>query len=121
MLTASFFTYAGPGRVSIARYAPRGFKGIPAYPPLAPAGDMLRMPRESYLPRYAAILADLDPRRVWEDLHRLAGDCEPVLLCWERPPFGADRWCHRRLVADWFARELGASVPEYGPRQFELF
>ena len=124
MKTASFFTYTGPGRISIARYPPRGTPaGFRQYRALAPDADMLKMTQALYLPRYAAILNALDPLQVWDDLHRLAGDQEPVLLCWERPPFTASNWCHRRLVADWFARELGMTVPEWdsGPHQGQLF
>ena len=124
MKTASFFTYTGPGRISIARYAPRGTPaGYRQYRALAPDADMLKMSQALYLPRYATILERLDPQQVWDDLHRLAGDQEPVLLCWERPPFTASNWCHRRLVADWFERVLGVTVPEWdsGPHQGQLF
>ena len=124
MKTASFFTYTGPGRISIARYAPRGTPaGYRQYRALVPDADMLKMSQALYLPRYAAILNALEPQQVWDDLHRLAGDQEPVLLCWERPPFTASNWCHRRLVADWFERALGVTVPEWdsGPHQGQLF
>ena len=124
MKTASFFTYTGPGRISIARYAPRGTPaGFRQYRALAPDADMLKMSQALYLPRYAAILNALDPLQVWDDLHRLAGDQEPVLLCWERPPFTASNWCHRRLAADWFQDRLGVEVPEWsvGPIQGQLF
>ena len=124
MKTASFFTYTGPGRISIARYAPRGTPaGFRQYRALAPDADMLKMSQALYVPRYAAILNALDPLQVWDDLHRLAGDQEPVLLCWERPPFTASNWCHRRLVADWFERALGVTVPEWdsGSHQGQLF
>ena len=124
MKTASFFSYTGPGRISIARYAPRGTPaGFRQYRALAPDADMLKMSQALYLPRYQAILDCLDPQQVWDDLHRLAGDQEPVLLCWERPPFTASNWCHRRLVADWFHDRLGVVVPEWGvgPAQGQLF
>lgn len=115
MKTASFATYTGPGRISIARYAPRGTPaGFRQYRALAPDGDMLKMSRALYLPRYQAILDRYDPQRVWDELHALAGDQEPVLLCWERPPFTANNWCHRRLVAAWLERQLGVQVPEIG-------
>ena len=124
MKTSSFCLYGGPGRISIARYAPRGTPaGFRQYRALAPDADMLKMSQALYLPRYAAILNALDPQQVWDDLHRLAGDQEPVLLCWERPPFTASNWCHRRLVADWFERALGVTVPEWdsGTHQGQLF
>ncbi|MCL6442574.1 MAG: DUF488 domain-containing protein, partial [Alicyclobacillus sp.] len=33
-----------------------------------------------------------------------------VLLCYEKH----NDWCHRRMVADWFEKELGVVVPELG-------
>lgn len=116
MKTASFKTYTGPGRICIARYAPRGTPaGYRVFKALAPDQDMLRMDLAAYLPRYQALLDRLDPRATWDHLHALAGADEPVLLCWEVPPFSARNWCHRRLVADWFQDRLGASVPEFTP------
>lgn len=113
MKTASFKTYTGPGRISIARYAPRGTPaGFRIHGALAPAQDMLKMGKPLYLPRYAAILAELDPQATWDILHEKAGDAEPVLLCWEKPPFTESNWCHRRLVAAWFKKTLGHEVPE---------
>lgn len=61
MKTASFFTYQGPGGISIARYAPRGLRGFSVYKALAPTGDMLRMEYNAYKERYDAILAHLKP------------------------------------------------------------
>ena len=113
MKTASFKTYTGPGRISIARYAPRETPaGFRIHGALAPAQDMLKMSKPLYLPRYAAILAALDPQEVWDILHEKAAGAEPVLLCWEKPPFTATNWCHRRLVAEWFQKTLGHEVPE---------
>jgi len=107
MQTASFFTDTGPGRISIARWAPHGTPaGFAVYRPRNPTAPLLKMARAEYEPLSRAILARLDPRRVVEDLHRLADPHAPVLLCWERPPFTATVWCHRRLVAAWLDREL---------------
>jgi hypothetical protein len=79
---------------------------------------MLELPPEEYGPRYAKILAGLNPRATWDQLHALAGGAEPVLLCFERPPFRyPDNLCHRRRVADWFEKELGEIVPEYDPAE----
>ena len=76
---------------------------------------MLKWDRAGYEPLYRAILTRLDPHQVVADLHRLADPYEPVLLCWERPPFTARVWCHRRLVAAWLERALGLVVPEVTP------
>ena len=115
MKTASFFTYQGPGRISIARFGHRGRKGhrgYRRYPALAPRQDMLKMRYEEYRPLYFAMLEQLEAAEVVDDLTRLAGEHEPVLLCWERPPLTASNWCHRRMVAEWLEQQLGMSVPE---------
>ena len=114
MKTASFFAYTGPGRVCIARWAPRNTPaGFRIYKPLAPRKDLIKMSIEQYTKIYfGEILAALDPQTVVDDLHRLAGKVEPVLLCWERTPLGPGNECHRRMVADWLAETLGLDVPE---------
>lgn len=114
MKTASFFTYTGPGRVSIARFPPRGTPaGFRVFKPLAPGPWFNSVTREEYERLFAAQLAQLDPHEVWHTLHQLAGPAtEPVLLCWERPPFHERNWCHRRLVAAWLEQELGTAIPE---------
>jgi len=77
---------------------------------------MLKMGEEEYRQKYQAILARLDPRKVYEDLGQ-----EAVLLCWEQP----GEFCHRRLVAAWLEEALGVTVPElpfnYNPYQKDLF
>lgn len=117
MRTASFFTYTGPGRVSIARFPPRGTPaGFRVFRPLAPGPWFNSVTREEYERRYAAQLAALDPQRVCDALHQLAGqDIEPVLLCWERPPLNESNWCHRRLVAAWLEQARGTIIPEIEP------
>lgn len=113
MKTSSFFRYSGPGRVSIARRQPPKFARCPEYPALAPPREWAQFDRPEVERRYAALLAALDPAEVWRGLHKLAGHDEPHILCWEHAP---SRWplCHRRLVAAWFAAELGEHVPEWG-------
>ena len=115
MKTASFFTYAGPGRISIGRYPPRGTPpGFKVYKALAPGAWFSSVDRAEYERLYAMQLAQLDPAKVWADLHVLAGDHEPVLLCWEKPPFTESNWCHRRFVAAWFESAMGVAIPELG-------
>jgi hypothetical protein len=115
MKTASFFTYTGPGRVSISRFPPRGTPaGFRIFRALAPGEWFNSVSKEEYERRYAAQLAVLNARTVHEDLVRLAAGAEPVLLCWEKPPFHETNWCHRRLVAAWFKTELAIEVPELG-------
>jgi len=123
MKTASFFTFTGPGRVSISRFPPRNTPaGFRIFKPLAPGPWFNSVTRQEYERLYAEQLALLDPKAVHDKLHELAGGAEPVLLCYEKPPFTETNWCHRRLVAAWFERELRIEVPEFeiatpAPRQ----
>lgn len=110
MKTGSFFiTQDILGRVSIARFAPKGFGELPRFAALAPGGWFNSVERDEYCRRYAAQLAGLDPARVWQSLHEIIGGPEPMLLCWEQP----GQFCHRRLVADWFLENLGKDVREF--------
>jgi len=113
MKTASFFTFDGPGRVSISRSPPRNsLAGFRVYKMLAPGPWFNSVSRPEYERRFAEQLAALDPQGVWDHLHILTGGHEPVLLCYERPPFTETNWCHRRLVAAWFKETLGHDVDE---------
>lgn len=112
MKTASWSGYRGAGRVGISIGHPRWLPDVPRYPPLMPRRSMLRLHYDRYLELYTEQLAKLDPERVVADLTALAAGHEPVLLCYERPPFAPDNWCHRRMVADWLEKRLGLLVPE---------
>jgi hypothetical protein len=113
MKTSSFFAYKGPGRVSIARFPPRNTPaGFRVYKKLAPGPWFNSVSRDEYDRLYGAQLAALDPAVVKSELQALAGDAEPVLLCWERTPFTEKNWCHRRIVARWLHETLGEPVPE---------
>ena len=100
-----------PRAVAISRTQPRGWTGR-AYEPLAPPWRLLQAAKsgeideEEYTRSFREeVLSKLDPARVYADLGE-----DAILLCWEKP--GA--FCHRRLVAEWFEKELGVSVPEVG-------
>jgi hypothetical protein len=119
MKTASFFTYFGPGRISIARSAPRGMEGFRVYRALAPGPWFLTTPYDRYVELYSEQLAKLDAAKVRSQLLALVAPAEPVLLCWERPPLrlpsAADpkgNWCHRTMVTAWFKAELGEILTE---------
>ena len=115
MKTACFFEYTGPGRVSIARFPPRGTPaGFRVYRALAPGSWFKSVSEAEYRERYARQLAALDPRATYDALVELAGDAEPVLLCWERKAdLAAGKvFCHRRIVAEWFGETLGETVDE---------
>lgn len=112
LMTASFFTFKGPGRVSIARTQPKGVC-VPSYRQLAPGPWYRTAEQWEYRRLYFAQLARLNPAQVVQDLEALAGGATPVLLCWETLKKPGE-WCHRRMVAEWLETELGLIVPEHG-------
>ena len=115
MKTASFFEYDGPGRVSIARFAPRPIPaGYRVYRALAPGPWFKSVSEDEYRRRYDAQLAALDPREVFDALTALGGDTEPTLLCWERKADleAGQAFCHRRIVATWLEKALGVTIDE---------
>ena len=116
MKTASYFTFNGPGRIGISLGAPRGIKvGYRMFRKLAPTRGILDLDEPTYREAFFRdILGPLDPKQITRELHDLAGGFEPVLLCFEKPPFTPTNWCHRRMVAEWFQQELGLDGPEYG-------
>jgi hypothetical protein len=117
--TACFFTYFGPGRVSIARFAPREMPGLRVYRPLAPGTWFNSVPHERYRELYFAQLGKLNAPTVWFELHELVAPHEPVLLCYERAPLTAVNWCHRTMVAEWFQRTLGFTLVEIGDHRHD--
>ena len=61
MKTASFFDYTGAGRISIARFPPRGTPpGFRVYRALAPGPWFKSVDGDEYRRHYAAQLAALD-------------------------------------------------------------
>ena len=118
MKTASWFTPLGPEyqRIGISRGTPRGHPaGYQMFRTLAPGDWFKNIDRAEYEQRFQAeVLDPLNPQRIWDMLQAKANGREPVLLCFERPPFTATNWCHRRLVAAWFERHLEVRVPEFG-------
>ena len=116
MKTGSHRLYAGPGRISIARGNRGVLSGYRQYRALCPLSWMLSRKlssREFVVAYRREVLARLDPAATWDRIHVLAGDAEPVLMCWELPPLiWPNNWCHRRLAAQWFRETLGQIVPE---------
>jgi len=109
MKTGSFFTYTGDGRISVARYAPRGIaKEIERFPKLAPGSWFNKVTPAVYKELYHEQLHGLCVEEVWDDLCNLVAPHDPVLLCWEHSK--AD--CHRRYIAQWFKDRLGRDVDE---------
>lgn len=105
MQTASFFRFykrQDQRLVSIARTAPEWFEGR-QYQPLVPRHRMFGLSEDEFKTAYMEYLETLDPQKVWADLGE-----DAILLCWE----GSDKFCHRRLVAEWIEQKLGERVEE---------
>lgn len=122
MKTASWFLYSGTGRIAICRSVPRATPaGYRVFKALAPGPWFNAVPRGEYDRRYhAEILKRLNPREVWDRLHDLAGGHEPVLMCYERPPFTSTNWCHRvTLVKPWLEQAIGQAIVEIDPNPAE--
>lgn len=89
-------------RVSIARYSDK-FPDIPRYEPLMPSKQLLFKVKHGiynqfrYTKEFNSYLYSLDAEKVAEDLNKLAGGRDVVLLCYEKP----ENFCHRQLVAKW--------------------
>lgn len=85
MKTASFFSYFGPGKISISTRPPKTMADLTQCRRLAPRYDMLKLEWADYVPAYEGrILAKLDARAVWDVLHARAGQgVEPVICCYE--------------------------------------
>lgn len=116
MKTASFFSYTGAGRISIARWAPRGTPaGFRVYKPLAPGEWFNKVDLATYRTLYFGQLGKLDAEKAWAELHTLAAGAEPVLLCWEHPEQikAGSTFCHRHMVAEWFLNTLGHRIEEF--------
>ncbi len=63
---------------------------------------------EGYIEQFKIlVLAPLDASKVYEDLTNRYGN-DVTLLCYEKP----GDFCHRRIVAEWFEKELNIVVPE---------
>ena len=117
MKTSCWFTPIPPGHagIGISRGIPAGFEHLPTYRKLAPGPWFKSCSSPArYKDRYFGdTLAKLDPRQVVLELQHLAGEAEPVLLCYEHPP-PSPSWCHRALVSVWLFDTLGLVVPELG-------
>ncbi len=113
MKTAAFANYTGPGRISIARFPPRGTPaGFRIFRPLAPGPWFNAVDEAEYRTLYFHHLNLLDPFAVVAKLADLAAGAEPILMCYERPPFTSTNFCHRHMVAEWLKTEIGLVVDE---------
>lgn len=108
----SYYAKHGTDRnaVAISAKPPDWYVGV-TYPLLAPSWDLINgvksgsMSEDEYTERYLKLLKKrgASPYRTLSDL----GD-QAILLCFETP----DKFCHRRIVADWIEFTLGIVVPE---------
>ena len=118
MQTASLFTYRGAGKIAIAKTVPYHLGDVKIFHELVPGQWFQSQPWfleidiDTYRKEYFKQLLTLDPRITWQKLHDFAQGHEPVLLCYEKPPFDDWNFCHRRMVAEWFENELGFIVSE---------
>lgn len=117
--TSAFKIYEGPGRISIARWSPRKTPaGYRVFKTLAPKKEMMNMAYRPYKDMYFnIILKPLVPEEIWQTLHFMANGAPPVLLCWEKPPFTEQKFCHRTMVAQWL-QEAGFAASEVGPEHY---
>ncbi len=117
MKTSSWFLWSGLGRIGISRGTPRGMRpGYRLHRPLNPTRELFEQGAYSEQAYRDTVLAPLDPCETCDALHALAHPDEPILLCYEHPPFRDGHNCHRRFVARWFEECLGVDVPEIEER-----
>lgn len=103
--------------------------GISLYPPrwktpykvqgyikeLAPTRDMFGLPYQEYKPKYLAVLESLGVEKIRQliqaSVPAQAKSNKVVLLCFEdlsKP----DKWCHRRIFAEWWKEKTGEVILE---------
>ena len=93
-------------QVSISRTIPCWSKVTHEYPSLMPTWEILNEYKKSgdekaYIVGYKReILSKLNPQKVAEELN----NC--VLMCYE----GKDKFCHRKVVADWLNNYFGTCI-----------
>lgn len=107
---ASALKREGLKLISISRFPPRyvGRNEYETYIKLAPHSYMLKLDHEEYYKHFNRILDALTPAQVVEDLARISGGKDVVLLCYEKNICD----CHRGRVVEWL-RADGFDVNEY--------
>lgn len=90
-------------KISISRFPPKGWTGL-QYLPLAPSPELLAHVKQThdhdhYTDVFGNQLKSLDKNQVLEDIGKLSGNRDTVLLCYEKP----GNFCHRHLVAEWLS------------------
>lgn len=99
--------------ISICGKAPDWYKGL-QYKKLAPKWAFFKVWKETHDNDYYVhcfndqILKSLEPAIVVNELLRLSGNKNIVLICYEKP----SDFCHRHLVAEWLTAN-GYPCSEY--------
>jgi uncharacterized protein (DUF488 family) len=94
--------------IGIAISQPKWYKGT-NFKNLAPKYEMINWPEDRYTPEFKKILLNQNAKLVFDQMRSFSGGKDVVLLCYEMP----GQFCHRRLVAEWFEKELGIEVKEF--------
>ena len=117
-MKTSYYARVKPNKnaICISRSMPK-WDTYKRYFPLAPGPWFKSVTQGEYVDKYFnEILLKLDPQKVWDELNELAEGGEPILLCYESP----NKFCHRRLVAQWFETSLNVKVPELSKLEANL-
>lgn len=97
-----------PNAVSISNTTPSWFHGR-VYTKIAPPWYLINKLKsdgdeEYFTIQYNDILNRFNPKKIFDELGE-----NSILLCWEAP----GKFCHRRLVAEWFESNLNVDVKEF--------
>lgn len=119
MRTSYFASRVAENKVAICRIVPSWFMG-PEYDILAPPTKLLndylnqRVSESEFRAHYEGnVLSRLDARTVYDDIVSKYGE-DATLTCYEK----SGKFCHRRIVAQWFKKELSIDVPEVGANSY---
>ena len=102
------------GAISIAIGAPKYVDIRLAFKPFAPEWNLLKNFRDGmideagYIERFQKQLDKLDAKEVYQHIHTMTGEEEPVIMC----HCATKHFCHRHLVAEWLEKELGVEIEE---------
>jgi hypothetical protein len=91
----SRYRLVGLTTISIARFN-KYYSGA-SLKLLAPSVEMIHEPESIYIPKYQLILSRLSKQGIIDEILRLSGGKDCILLCYEKPT----DFCHRHLVAKW--------------------
>ena len=84
---------------------------------LAPTPEMIHEPEKTYIPKYQLILSRLNKQGIIDELTRLSGGKDCILLCYEKP----EDFCHRQLVAKWLGENCEGEYKQVKNQQADLF